>query len=97
MMWNELMNPSSLPQKTELRHVDGSNLLAQVIVLDAWDVIKQIFGTHSWEASAQLFTDWCYNHRIHYYARPRESFSYDEALAEAFENGCPYLIVEDLS
>lgn len=43
------------------------------------------------------FKAYCREHRILYYARPREDFSWVEALKMAETAGCDKLLLEDLS
>lgn len=93
-----LMNPASLREVSKVQlPIHGMNALGQVIVIDAWPVIEQVYGGRDWQEACRIFNEWCAKHGIYYYARPRESFFMNEAYELAFAANCPYLIVEDLS
>lgn len=51
----------------------------------------------SYEEARGLLTAWAKQHNVYYYARDKESFSEDEAARLAKEQGCQFVIVEDLS
>lgn len=64
-------------------------------VLDAFDKAS---GTEPYTtASAVAFKAWCDTQRVHYYAHPDDIFSIQEAIDQATEAGCPYLIADNLS
>lgn len=54
-------------------------------------------GELSWEESGDKLMEWCDTHDACYYARPRESFSLDEAIEQARKEGKSRVVVEDLS
>jgi hypothetical protein len=45
----------------------------------------------------EQFKQYCREHKILYYARPRESFSQTEAFKMAALAGCDKVLLEDLS
>jgi len=96
-MIDTLPSVNSLPVVETLYKNTTIGALAQVIVVNAWDVIDHIYGRNNWEDAGNIFNAWCKENRIQYYGSPRESFDLDEAFELAVQNGNPYLIVEDLS
>ena len=51
----------------------------------------------SYKAKIQALKEYCANHSIFYYARPRESFFMSKACALAEKAGCKCVLVEDMS
>lgn len=96
-MIDQLPSAKSLPVIQTLYRPTNVGALAQVIVVNAWEVISHIWTRHDWNESSTIFQKWCKDNRIEYYARPSSSFSINEAIEKAVNNGNPYLIVEDLS
>jgi hypothetical protein len=97
-MIEQLPDVTSLPVIcTERRETFMDNILAQVIVVDASALIRHIFSVRTWDTACGIFQHWCEVNRVEYYARPRDKFDMDEAVAQAINNRRPYLIVEDLS
>ena len=54
-------------------------------------------GKLSYMESGDKLMEWCDTHDAIYYARPRESFSLDEAIEQARKEGKSRVVVEDLS
>lgn len=97
-MIDQLPHVTSLPVIcTERRETFIDNILAQVIIIDASKLIEHIFAIRTFDTACDVFVRWCEKNRVEYYARPREDFDMDEAVAQAINNRCPYLITEDLS
>lgn len=91
---NILPFASSLPVLTTLMYK------GQVVkIIDATTVMDYLFNETelAWPDASARFSQWCRNHNVHYYARPGDVFSTNQALEEAHANSRPYLILEDLS
>jgi hypothetical protein len=56
-----------------------------------------MYAAADFQARVQRFKDWCLSNLVFYYARPRESFSSEEARRLANEAGCTRLLMEDMS
>ncbi len=66
--------------------------------IDVLRYIDEKFFSEGWTDQASVaFGVWCLTGGVHYYAAPKEDFRLYDALLEAIENGCDYLIAENLS
>jgi hypothetical protein len=63
--------------------------------LDAFMGCKS--GADNWDYNCTKLKEFCKQHSVHYYARPRETFFMSDAFKEAESKGVKYLLVEDLS
>lgn len=70
-----------------------------MIVKSAYSVDQELGITEDSysEANSEKFIAYVVENKAHYYARPKESYSEEEAIKEALEVGAEMLILDNLS
>lgn len=72
---------------------DGNGVKGFLLTMESIDSL----GESSWAIGCRVFRKFMKEWNLHYYARPSESFSREEAYKEAHQKGFRGVVMEDMS